>query len=63
MNFDSIGGRRYILVWGAMVIASVLQWFGKLDLAGTAWGLVIGGTVGAYITGNVMQRKHEGEAK
>lgn len=59
MNFDRVGGRRYLLSWGALVIASILQWFGKLDLAGTAWGLAVGATVGAYIAGNVVQRKNE----
>jgi hypothetical protein len=63
MNFDKFGGRRYILVWGALIIASVLQWFEKLDIAGTAWGLAVGATVGAYIAGNVAQRKHEAENK
>lgn len=60
MNFNNIGGRRYLLAWGALVITALLQWFGKLDLAGTAYGLTIGATVAAYITGNVVQRKHEG---
>lgn len=63
MNFDSIGGRRYVLAWAALLIASTLQWFGKLDLGGTAYGIVIGSTVSAYIAGNVMQRKHEVENK
>ena len=63
MNFDRVGGRRYLLSWGALLIASLLQWFGKLDLAGTAWGLAVGGTVGAYIMGNVIQKKHEGDEK
>ena len=59
MNFDTYGGRRYILCWGSLTIASVLQWFGKLDLAGTAWGLAVAATVGSYIAGNVIQRKNE----
>jgi hypothetical protein len=63
MNFDSVGGRRYLLAWAALISSCVLQWFGKLDLGGTAWGLAISGTVAAYIAGNVIQRKHEGEAK
>lgn len=60
IEFDNYGGRRYLLCWGALISASVLQWFAKLDLAGTAYGLAIGATVGAYITGNVIQKKNEG---
>lgn len=62
MNFDRMGGRRYLLSWGALLIASTLQWFGKLDIAGTAWGLAVGATVGAYIAGNVLQRKNDKDA-
>jgi len=63
MNFDTFGGRRYLLSWGALLSASVLQYFGKLDLAGTAYGLTVGATVGAYIAGNTLQKKNEGAAK
>jgi hypothetical protein len=63
MNFDTIGGRRYVLAFASLLSADVLQWFGKLDIGGTAYGLTIGATVAAYITGNVMQRKHEVAAK
>lgn len=59
MNFEKYGGRRYLLCWGALMAASVLQWFGKLDLAGSAWGLAVSATVGAYIAGNVLQKKNE----
>jgi hypothetical protein len=62
MNFDIVGGRRFALAVASLISADLLQWFGKLDLAGTAYGLTIGATVAAYITGNVMQRKHEGES-
>jgi hypothetical protein len=61
MNFATIGGRRYLIAWGALISASLLQWFGKLDLAGTAYGLAIGATVGAYIAGDVIQKKHDGD--
>jgi len=61
-KIEALGGRRYLLCWGSLIIASVLQWFNKLDINGTAWGLAVGATVGAYIAGNVMQRKHEGTA-
>lgn len=57
MNFDTIGGRRYVLTWAVYIGSSVLLWFGKLDSANYA--LLMGGTVAAYITGNVYQRKVE----
>lgn len=57
MNFDTIGGRRYVLVWAVYAGSSVLLWFGKLDSANYAMLMVA--TVAAYITGNVYQRKVE----
>jgi hypothetical protein len=63
MNFDFLGGRRYLLAWGALLSASILQYFGRLDLAGTAYGLTVGATVGAYIAGNTLQKKNEGVEK
>lgn len=63
MNFEKFGGRRFILALGSGVMTTILQWFGKLDPAGTAYGLTIGATVAAYITGNVVQKKNDGAAK
>ena len=60
MDFDKYGGRRFLLSWGALMSANVLQWFGRLDIAGLAWGAAVGATVGAYIAGNVIQKKNEG---
>ena len=50
------GGRRFLLALGSGVATTALQWFGKLDPAGTAYGLTIAATVAAYITGNVSQK-------
>jgi hypothetical protein len=59
MNFESIGGRRYLLAWAAGVAATALQWAGKLDVSGVAYAAIIMGTVAAYITGNVVQKRSE----
>lgn len=56
MNLTSFGGRRFLLTVGAGAVTSLLQWFGKLDPAGSTFALVIGITVGSYITGNTMQK-------
>ena len=56
MNFDTYGGRRFLLTLGCGVVTAALQWFGKLDAAGSTYALVTVGIVGAYITGNVAQK-------
>jgi hypothetical protein len=56
------GGRKFILALLGGFSATLLQWFGHLDPAGMAYGLTIGATVGAYIAGNVVQRKNDGNS-
>lgn len=53
---EELGGRRYVLAIGAGIVATVLQWFGKLDAAGTTYAVIVIGCVGAYITGNTVQK-------
>ncbi len=62
MNLQDYGGRRFLLAVGVGVMTTLLQWFGKLDPAGMAYGLTIGSTVAAYITGNVQENKHNVQA-
>lgn len=58
MNFDYLGGRRFLLSFFGGASATVLQWFGKLDPVGTSYAVIIGCTVAAYITGNVVEAKN-----
>lgn len=58
MNFTKFGGRRFVISMGAGIMTTVLQWFGKLDPAGTTYALVIAATVGAYIAGGTVDNKN-----
>ena len=52
---EQIGGRKFAITLGCGAVTAFLTWFGKID--GTTYALVIGGTVGVYIAGNVAQKK------
>jgi hypothetical protein len=54
VNFDAIGGRRFLLTVAAHAAATALLWFGKLNA--DAYTTIVIATVAAYITGNVTQR-------
>lgn len=62
MNLQSYGGRRFLLTLGAGIATTLLQLLGKLDPAGNTYMLTIVATVGAYITGNVAENKHNVQA-
>ena len=53
---ETSGGRRFIMAMGAGISTTVLQWFGKLDPAGTTYAMVTIGCVAAFITGNTTQK-------
>lgn len=57
MNFTKLGGRRFVVTIGAGLVTTFLQWFGKLDPAGSTYALVIAATVGAYIAGGTMDNR------
>lgn len=61
-NFARVGGRRYMMAMGAGITATVLQWFGKLDPAGSTYAIIVIGTVGAYITGAVLETRANKDA-
>jgi hypothetical protein len=54
VNLQTFGGRKFLLTLGCGLVTTVLVWFQKID--GATYSLVILGTVGAYITGNVVQK-------
>jgi len=60
MNLDTFGGRRFLLTLGCGVATTLLQLLGKLDPAGSTYALTVIGTVGAYITGNTVQKVKQG---
>jgi hypothetical protein len=56
IDFDNYGGRRFLMTSTVLITATVLQWFGKLDPAGTTYAAIVIGCVAAYITGNTAQK-------
>ena len=62
MNYETYGGRRFLLTVGSGIAVNFLQWAGKLDPAGSTYSMVVIATVAAYITGNVAQKKVEKNA-
>lgn len=53
MRFAS---RRFLLAALACASSTWLQCIGKLDAAGSTYALVVVGTIGAYITGNTVEK-------
>lgn len=56
-KFKDYASRKFLLAVVAGTTATALQWFGRLDAAGSTYALIIVGTIGAYIAGNVAQAK------
>lgn len=54
-----MGGRKFVATIGCGIATTLLTWFGKID-AGT-YSLVTISTVGAFIGGNVLQKKREAD--
>lgn len=52
---DSISSRRFLLSCAVLIVATVLQWLGKLNPDGGSYALIVIGVVGGYITGDTME--------
>lgn len=50
----NLGGRRFLLTLGCGMACTFLVWFGKIS--DVVFASIIIGTVGAYITGNTIQK-------
>ncbi len=48
--------RRFLLACACLVTATVLQWLGKIDASGNSYMLIVVGVVGAYVTGDTMEK-------
>lgn len=57
MDLNKLGGRRFLLAVGALLISSIMLWFGKIT--GSEYVTLCLLTYGGYITGNVYQKKIE----
>lgn len=55
---NRLGGRKFLMSMGCGVTCSFLLWFGKIS--GDVFQWVVLGTVGAYVAGNVAQKKVTG---
>jgi uncharacterized membrane protein len=54
MDLETLGGRRFLLVFCTSIATTLLTWFTKID--GSTYSLVTLGICGAYITGNTIQK-------
>lgn len=61
MNNNSNIGRKAILVMTGLMLITFLVWFKRID--SNTFGLCFIGSLGAYIAGNVTQKKFEKEKK
>lgn len=61
MNWTHLGGRKFVLAVGCGAVTSLLTYLGKID--GGTYSVVILGTVGAFIVGNVTQSVKQGKTE
>lgn len=51
---EKLGGRRFIICMLTGATTALLTYLGKID--GATYSLVTLGTIGAYVTGNTVQK-------
>ena len=51
--FKSMGGRKFVIAFLAVMINSILTWFGKIDPV--IYSVVMVSTVSGFIVGNVVE--------
>lgn len=51
--FKSMGGRKFVIAFLAVMINSILTWFGKIDPG--IYSVVMVSTVSGFIVGNVVE--------
>ena len=54
MNFERIGGRRFLMTMGCAVVNTALVWYAKIS--GDVYRDIIIATVAVYVAGNVTQK-------
>lgn len=55
MNLNAVGGRKFVLAVLSLASATTLVWAGHI--ADGIYSAVMAVTVGAYISGNVIQKR------
>ena len=58
---NKLGGRKFLLTIGCGIVTSFLAYVHAID--SVAYSMVILGTVGSFIGGNVMQKKGKYETE
>jgi hypothetical protein len=53
MNFNTLGGRKFVLTMGCGIVSTILLWFGKLTSADFV--MITSFTIGAYIAGGTIE--------
>jgi hypothetical protein len=54
VNFNALGGRRFLLTVATQISTTVLVWAGKIS--DDVFSVVIIATVGVYIAGNTTEK-------
>lgn len=54
LNYEAVGGRRFVLACATLVSATLLAYVGRLDSA--SYAAVMAAVVAAYVTGNTAQK-------